>query len=340
MAYDPDAQIQAVRKVEGALGEIASSMSLDSRLIVISIDRVQDGLHHIAQQLSEVDSAVGALSVAIDLGFAEISYQLRLQSGQLDRILETLQAPLDTESKELRGRAQIAYANGWIDEAEEDFLKSLDANRYDFTVHQALGNIAWQHRDDVTSAASHYRSASKYARPVSRFDCALAELSLAALAEYRGEDADALKHARDALDVDPESPEAKYAVARYLVANSLVGADVAELLLEAFRGRLALCLLAPTDDILAGASHVVTESLCRLREELAQTAKNLLTEFQEAVVAAQSEPPDHQPRLVQEAKAEERRALAFVDSGTIVDLHIACSELPGKLSYIRGRLLK
>ena len=96
-----------------------------------------------------------------------VLWKLELQHATLRNILATLQAPLDTQAKELRSRAEDAYANGWYDEALTDLLESEQKNYQDFAVHQAIGNIYLYYRQpaDLDKAREYYLKAAKYAAP-------------------------------------------------------------------------------------------------------------------------------------------------------------------------------
>ena len=56
--------------------------------------------------------------------FREVIDRLDLQSQALEAIKEILERPLDTQAKELRKRAEVAYLNNWIDEAEMGLIGS------------------------------------------------------------------------------------------------------------------------------------------------------------------------------------------------------------------------
>ena len=73
-------------------------------------------------------------------GLQKSVWQLERNREELKNICRgLLSAPLDTQSKELRVRAEIAYQNGWfLPEALEDFLQAEQKNKYDFAVHISI----------------------------------------------------------------------------------------------------------------------------------------------------------------------------------------------------------
>jgi hypothetical protein len=95
---------------------------------------------------SLLDAGLQELCFDVEDGLRELSYKLDLQSNTLQAIKEILERPLDTQAKELRKRAEFAYLNGWIDEAEADLLESEKKNYQDFIALHILGNINYYHR--------------------------------------------------------------------------------------------------------------------------------------------------------------------------------------------------
>lgn len=165
--------------------------------------------------LGKVESSIDILTASFDWAFAELIWLLEQQQGTLQRILEVLQAPLDTQAKELRKRAERAYAKGWIDEALEDFKESEKKNTYDFTVHFYLGNIYYFHKQDLPSALSCYHKAAKFASPESPQHAAFSLLHVGAVEYQRGEFLQAYTATREAIELYPTLPESHYQHARY-----------------------------------------------------------------------------------------------------------------------------
>jgi tetratricopeptide (TPR) repeat protein len=290
-----------------------------------------------------MESAIGMLVSAVDSGFAEISYELHVQSDYLRQILEVLQAPLDTQSRELRRRAQEAYANGWIDEAQEDFERSRELNKYDFTVHQYLGNIAFFHREDFKAADQSYAAAAKYAAPKSDFDAALALLSRAAVSQAGEDVLGALEFAEQALSTSPDLPEAQYAVARYLAASgSTDEGRIRQLLLSSFRSRLALCLAAAGDGAFTARRSLVDGVVEEYRAYLRERFSTLRSAWSRACDSVQpiTSLPHAQQALA--ASADGRSRLTLVEGiarrDTVVDLFDADLQLKNGFANLQSQL--
>lgn len=129
----------------------------------------------IKTSFSELIGISGKISVSLDdikntldWGFEEVIWNLELENDHLGRILATLEAPLTTQAKELRKRAEVAYKNGWIDDAVSDFLASEKKNIYDFAIHKSLADIYLFEKKDPIKSLEYCDKAIKYAFPYSK----------------------------------------------------------------------------------------------------------------------------------------------------------------------------
>jgi hypothetical protein len=268
---------QLAKKFEASAREQRADISL----ILASQDRMLGGIDAMCMLTSQVNETLGALLTVVDSGFAEVAYQQRLTNEKLLEILEVLQAPLDTQAKELRRRAEEAYGNGWIDDASADFLESEALNRYDFTVHHALGTISFVHKGDLAEAKREFALAAQYARPKSPLDTAYALVALASVEEKAGSLPEALKASADAVGIaDGTCPEAYYARGRYTLATG-GGAEEATADLEtAFWGNPGLALASMSDEILKSHGGSRDEALGRFRRGLADQLATRLTSLE------------------------------------------------------------
>lgn len=179
--------------------------------IVIAQESVEHEVRTLATTSSEALSYLGVLEESL----WEIAWQQSLQTAELRAIRNLLEAPLTTQAKELRRRAEHSYANGWIDEAFADFTASERNNPYDFVVQMALGNISFFHRNDTEGALAHFEKAAKYAVPESPRFAALALLHAALVEQRRGAHKFAYAATERALALAEDWPEAHYQHARY-----------------------------------------------------------------------------------------------------------------------------
>lgn len=250
--------------------QIVKAQAASAGAVVASAELVNEGLDNIAHTLDSrlqgVEDELGLLAEAVDSGFANVAYCLRMQSEQLASILATLQAPLSTQARELVARAQLAYLNGWTAEAKTDYGESVRLNPYDFSAHFVLGNIALVDDEDFKTAAAEFELSAKYAEPYSKRDVCLALLGASDAYCRMSQFSEALEAARAALAVVPGLPEGRYSAGRAL---SGLGEPLARNeLLEAFRWRPRLTVRSMSDSTLDKHPVARDAALEEFRDEL------------------------------------------------------------------------
>lgn len=217
--------------------------------------------------LSALSGTVRQLALAVQPTLQTIAYQAELQTAVLGEIKEILTRPLSIQEKELRKRAEFAYFQGWIPEAEKDLLKAADLNYQDFTVHHLLGMIALYHNNDPSAAELYFERAAKYAKPRSTREMIKA-LEQLAIARWRcGKRRKALEAALQILGLHPDDTEVQYQVARYRA--HVDGPDK-------FLDELDACvkldpkylIVAEIDPVLQDCRAEVFNLACRLRNQL------------------------------------------------------------------------
>lgn len=186
--------------------------------IIASNEAVADMISEVNDTLSEVNDTLASsftmlsdglqeLCFITEGGFREVIDRLDLQSKTLEAIKEILERPLDTQARELRKRAEVAYLNNWYDEAEIDLLAAEKKNYQDFIVHQILGNIYYHHKNNHPKAIEYYQKAAKYASPVSKKHASNA-LICAGIVYYKlGRLEDSYKSTKMALELSPPKLE-------------------------------------------------------------------------------------------------------------------------------------
>ncbi|MBK9261614.1 MAG: hypothetical protein IPM54_17635 [Polyangiaceae bacterium] len=268
-----------MKKVGDDRTKAMSARTLDEgvRKLVMTSDRMsqilEKGLSASVAKLGEVSGAIDALRSDFHWGLGAVVWQLEEQNETLKAILKTLQAPLDTQAKELRARAEFAYRQRWYDDALKDLLASEEKNRYDFAVHQLVGNIYLYHvrPANLDKALEYYLKAAKYAAPHSLYHTALAHMFTAFVHYLKGQDNDAIEQARRASDIRPAFLIASYSHAKFAAAAKR--ADVAipslERVIRADAGFAVKVCLDP--DFVTIEAAVVT-----LLERLRAEAKHLV----------------------------------------------------------------
>lgn len=198
---------------------------------------LESGLGAVGNQLDSMgdmfSSGLGELTNSIELGFDNLSrgidqlnadfnllmgdviWRLELQDRSLQSILQTLQAPLDTQAKELRHRAEDAYQNGWYEESLADFLESEKKNYQDFSVHRSIGNIYLYHLINLPKALEYFQKASKYARPRDERQAAEAEYFAGITCAAQQNITKAFQHIQNAISLNRRLYEARYMKATF-----------------------------------------------------------------------------------------------------------------------------
>lgn len=218
-------QIEEISLIRKKLDSIDRS----TKSIVASEEAIKDALSAIEgkaeRYLTDIsyglEGGLETLGAVFEWGMAEVVYHLELQRKELKRIVEILEAPLETQAKELRRRAEFAHRNGWVDEALADFLEAEKKNYADFTVHQSLGNI-YLGKNNLTKAEEYYKKAAKYARPHSPYYTSYALWHLGRVKYLQGETLAAYEATKRATTLWPNLNQALYDHARY---SALLGKE-------------------------------------------------------------------------------------------------------------------
>lgn len=104
--------------------ELIATQIASTNAIIASQEFVREGIDNLSYGIAEVSEGIHGLKAAFEFGISEVVWQIEQNRAVLQNILNVLMAPLDTQAKELKRRAEDAYANGWFEEALEDFLES------------------------------------------------------------------------------------------------------------------------------------------------------------------------------------------------------------------------
>jgi tetratricopeptide (TPR) repeat protein len=265
-----DWEITHSMQFERGIDRIVDANLKHTYRVIVSQERIESGIDKVALGIDKVANRLRNLESAFMWYHLDIVWRLELQRETLRRILEVLQAPLDTQAKELRKTAEDAYRNGWIDEALEDFLESEKKNRYDFTIHQSLGNIYLFHKRNPVKALEYYKKAAKYAAPKSRYYTCLA-LIHSGLIGYLLEDFQyAYKGTSLAIKISPKFYEAHYKHAQYC---ALLGKqdEAIEHLETAIKGDIYYCVKADNEKDF----EVMKERLQSFFKELRDNAQSI-----------------------------------------------------------------
>lgn len=226
---------------------------------------------------------LGGLSARFDWAMGKVLWKLEIQQSELAEILEPLQAPLDTQAKELRKRAETAYIQGWYDEALNDFLESEEKNYQDFTVHQSIGNIYLYHKLDLDKALESFLKGGKYAEPHSAYHSAYTYLHAGFVCYLQRKDTEAVQHTAKAIKLFPKLSEAHYNHAKFAAVTA--NAEVAISSLEtAILADKRYCLKANADKDFTPIRNEVQALFEKLRQKARDEAEAHLQKIDEELL--------------------------------------------------------
>lgn len=229
---------------------------------------------------SAMSNVLQELCYINESGFREISDRLDLQNEKLAEIREILKKPLDTLARELRTRAENAYLNNWIDEAESDLLEAEKKNYQDFFIHSILGNIYFFYRKDYPSALNYFGKAAKYALPVSKEFASKAYLSLGMTFFEINAIQDAYHSSQSAFNINPENEDVLYTHAVFS-ANAGQMSVFIECLKKSICIDPRYLILADTDCRLVFCRNHIHELARTLRDEEKTQIHDLKTKLEE-----------------------------------------------------------
>jgi len=247
--------------------EMISSQIASTNSIISSQERIYDELGNLSYGISGVEHGIYELKAAFEWGISEVVWQFEQNREVLKNILEVLMAPLDTQAKELRKRAEYAYSNAWYEDSLKDFLESEEKNRYDFAIHISIGMIYLFHIIDKEKALEYFEKAIRYAKPKSHYYTSLALLYKGLIMRDLGRIEEAEKCAVEAIELSPDFAEAHYQHAQYnaqlgCVQKSLISLE------EAIRADKYYCLKAEKDNMFDPVKSEVYTLIERLKNEL------------------------------------------------------------------------
>lgn len=212
LGEDVKTQINAINRQTKVM--IATQLA-STNTIVASKERIAEGLDVVSCGISNVENGLHDLKSAFEWGISEVVWQIEQNRCVLKDILSILMAPLDNQAKERRKRAEEAYSNGWIDDAEEEFLEAAKLNKFDFAIHISLGLIYLFQKIDKEKALSCFEKAAKYAKPKSSYHTSYALLYMALIKFEYGQIDEAEQLSAEAINLSESFSEAYYQNAQY-----------------------------------------------------------------------------------------------------------------------------
>ncbi len=209
---DTKTQIKAISQ---SSKDMIAAQRASTTDLINSNERINEGIDNLSYGIEKIEDGMQGLKAAFEWGISEVVWQIEQNRKELQSILKILSAPLDTQAKELRKRAEEAYANGWYEDALEDFLESEIKNRYDFSIHISIGIIYFFHKVNRDKALDYFEKAVKYATPKSKYHASIALLYKALIKRDFNLIEDAERSAAKAVELTPNFAEAIYQCAQY-----------------------------------------------------------------------------------------------------------------------------
>lgn len=267
-----------------------------SSTIVASQERIREGVDALAYRIDEIREGMHGLKAAFEFGISEVVWQIEQNRQVLKNILEVLMAPLDTQAKELKRRAEDAYANGWFEEALEDLLESEKKNRYDFSVHISIGVIYLFRKGDRKQAFNYFEKAVKYAKPKSVYHASFALLHAALIKRDLNLLEEAEELSATAVALTPDFAEALYQNALY---NALLNRPNRAIpcLKAAIQMDVNYCEKAHSDGAFAPIASYVEQLFAELRDSLGKSVvaeHTLVLEKQAKLIEVIARLPHHE----------------------------------------------
>lgn len=259
--------------------EMIAAQASSANAIITSHDGLREGLDNLAYR---IEDGMDGLKAAFEFGISEVVWQIEQNRQVLKNILEVLMAPLDTQAKELRSRAEDAYANGWLEDALDDFIESEKKNKYDFSVHISIGMINLFQKVDREKALEYFEKAVKYARPKSQYHTSFALMHVALIKRDLNQIAEAEKLTAEAIELTPEFAEALYQNAQYNAQLNNVNKMLTNLE-KAVKIDRYYCMKADTDEMFNSVRKDVNRLFKILRDELVTISVGMCDKMDKAL---------------------------------------------------------
>ena len=269
--------------LKDAIQNNTKAQLVSATTIIASQQRLNEGIADLNQGMVRIEDGLEGLRSTLEWGISEVIWQIEQNREVLKSIIEVLMAPLNTQAKERRRRAEEAYANGWIEDAEDEFLESEKLNKFDFSIHISLGMTYLFHLVDKEKALEYFIKAEKYARPKSDYYTSFALLYQALIKRDTGHLAEAERLSSEAIRISPDLVEAKYQNAQY---NALLGntAKAVSRLKESIIVDKNYCLKACNDLAFDGIRNEVEALLKDLRALTKSKVEHILGRINKSLI--------------------------------------------------------
>ena len=237
-----------------------------------------DSGYSIEFAFEQLAGGLDQLNADFNFLLGDVIWKLEMNEETLSNILHEIRlAEFEREARAYRSRAEIAYFNGWYEEALADFLEAEKRNYPDFAVLRSIGNICLYHLINLTNSLEYFRKAAKYSRPSDARQSAEAHYFAGVVCAIQQQLAEGLDHFGEAIALNPALFEAHYQKA--CLEAMLNEADAALASLElAIKGDPRYYERAKCDDVFEAVRPEVQALLDRLmqpvQEKLAEVGRD------------------------------------------------------------------
>ena len=254
-----------IKNISTATSAMMAAQMASAHSMIVSQERIKEKIDNAPYEIERVEQGIYGLRAAFEWGISDVVWQIEQNREALKSILEVFSASLETQGKEIRKKAEKAYANGWYDEALESFLESEKKDLYDFSIHISIGMIYLFNKIDKNKALEYFDKAIKYARPKSSYHEAFALLYKALIKRDLGLLKEAEQHAAEAIELYPDFAEAYFQNALFnaQLANAHQAIDSLE---AAIRMDKNYCLKA-NDSVFNPIRDEVDQLIVTLKDE-------------------------------------------------------------------------
>ena len=129
------------------------------------LDSLNESLNDFKNQTS---AELERLTATVQKGFSMLSMELAIQSQIFKNILNVLREKRKTEAEELKSYGLKALRNGWINDAIDEFNRSIELNRYDYQVYYLLSKCYFI-LDDIKMQDHYLQMSFQYSAEDSLF---------------------------------------------------------------------------------------------------------------------------------------------------------------------------
>lgn len=234
----------------------------------------------LVSESASVSSSLEELTATFEWGFTELIWHAQQQTSLLKHLSDQLAAPLDTQARELRKRAEYAYWQRWYEEALKDFLVAAEKNPYDFIVQHYIGNILLFHKGDPDRSAAYFEGAAKFALPKAPMCASFSLLHAGEARRRQGRLEDAYEIISRAAATPDAPPESFYQLSR-ICAETGRHEEAVQRLYESIRQDRSYCAKCSSDQAFASMRERVTELLQQIEERVTAAALSAIEQGEE-----------------------------------------------------------